>query len=1128
MKSSWISLCGILAAVCSVQTTYTFYSNLRCECNGKARYCLRDAFGLYCMGCEGNTEGRHCERCKDGFYQQGAGQSCMPCSCNPAGSVSVTCDSRGRCSCKEGVIGDKCERCPDGPMGPNGCRQRRQEREDSGSLTSSCFCYGHSEQCSAKPGYSIYNISSTFSTGPDGWTAATVHGMTPPDVFFRWSPKHQDLEVISKQSLPTYLYAPESYLGNKLLSYGQNFSFSLRLDRGVRHPSTTDVILEGAGLRVAASLGDLRSIVPCGKKIHYTFRLDEQLNSKWRPQLSAFEFQKLLQNLTAIKIRATFGENGRGYLDNVNLVSARRGEGISASWVQTCRCPPGYEGDFCERCSAGFRRRVPSAGSFSVCEPCSCRGGSCDPQTGDCYSADETPGEQSCSEGFYKDPGQQGNCVRCPCPERTSCSLAAGALEPQCHHCPPGTIGFYCDTCRQGFYGDPAGLQGVQRACRPCNCNGHIDVNMARSCDRSTGECLRCLNNTTGRFCENCLRGFYHNRSTDACKPCNCDPKGSDDDQCDDFGRCQCRPGFEGLRCDRPNCPACFNPIKKKMEGYAVKLKELERLFSESGQTLTNGAEMEAALKAIEKLVKNLQENSEDLTEKDKSLQDRLLSISRTQLTEEKEIQNISDKAEQIKQQRNTFNTKVEEVETLMDEMRRQLEGAKTKLQSVELPLRDDPQSSDSLSRLVPLAKDLAEKHKTTADSVKKTADEALSDSQKSLDLVRPLMNRENKVKELVGDLKSLYDQKSADVKNLEKQAVGVSDDASQESKMANSMLKDISRLEKSLPASMKGDVDALLTELNGLKEEVQRNISAAEDLMDEMQEQRTIVKDQLDKGKTGQKEYNKLLDRVNDAKTKTEKALQSIRTNDEDLSNTLNTLRGFDQQISDSKALANEAIARLPSINTTIQEAVRKNDETQSDLDKASGDYDKAVGNIDTLDKLANILQKAVESLPPSAGLVDEAKKLNKEAKDLKSRAEEATDDLNDELNVVETLSADAQEALDGAAAAFTNAKQSKDAVQETLKVVNDMLAKLNNADTVDEEQVRKLEEALNNAEKEVQEGLRPRLQDMEQQEEVQRRRLTTINMDIDTVLADIANLEEILRTIPDGCYNNRPIEEP
>lgn len=132
---------------------------------------------------------------------------------------------------------------------------------------------------------------------------------------------------------------------------------------------------------------------------------------------------------------------GRGYLDNVNLVSARRGDGVAAGWVQTCTCPPGYEGDFCERCSVGFRRRAPSSGAFSACEPCSCRGGSCDPQTGDCYSADETPGERSCSEGFYRDPRQQGTCERCPCPDRSSCFLEAGALEPQCLRCPQGTFG---------------------------------------------------------------------------------------------------------------------------------------------------------------------------------------------------------------------------------------------------------------------------------------------------------------------------------------------------------------------------------------------------------------------------------------------------------------------------------------------------------------------------------------------------------------------------------------------------------------------------------------------------------------------------------------------------------------
>lgn len=58
---------------------------LRCECNGRSRYCLRDAWGLRCVDCQGNTEGRRCERCKDGFYQQEAGPSCTPCRCNPAG-----------------------------------------------------------------------------------------------------------------------------------------------------------------------------------------------------------------------------------------------------------------------------------------------------------------------------------------------------------------------------------------------------------------------------------------------------------------------------------------------------------------------------------------------------------------------------------------------------------------------------------------------------------------------------------------------------------------------------------------------------------------------------------------------------------------------------------------------------------------------------------------------------------------------------------------------------------------------------------------------------------------------------------------------------------------------------------
>lgn len=66
----------------------------------------------------------------------------------------------------------------------------------------------------------------------------------------------------------------------------------------------------------------------------------------------------------------------------------------------------------------------------------------------------------------------------------------------------------------------------------------------------------------------------------------------------------------------------------------------------------------------------------------------------------------------------------------------------------------------------------------------------------------------------------------------------------------------------------------------------------------------------------------------------------------------------GFDQQISDSRALADGAIKRLPIINATIQEAVGKNDETQAALDKASKNYNTAMGTISMLDDVANSLQ--------------------------------------------------------------------------------------------------------------------------------------------------------------------------
>ncbi|XP_068197804.1 laminin subunit gamma-2 [Antennarius striatus] len=1126
MRSGWISLCGVLAAVYAVQATYTYHSIMRCNCNGRSQYCLRDAGGLHCVDCQGNTEGRHCERCKDGFYLDGEGLSCAPCRCNPTGSVSTTCDSRGRCSCKEGIAGEKCDRCPEGPIGPHGCPKKRQHRQDSGSFP--CFCYGHSNRCSAQPGYAVHNVTSTFTDGEEGWKTDSPPGVNPADIHFRWSPKHEDLEVISKSSLPVYLSAPAPYLGNQLLSYGHNLSFSLRLDRGVRHPSTSDVILEGAGLRVSASLGDVRSVVPCGQKFNYSYRLDERPGSRWTPQLSPFQFQTLLQNLTAIKIRATYGENGRGYLDNVHLVSALPGHGVPADWVRTCSCPSGYEGAFCERCSDGFRRSVPSDGAFSPCQPCNCRGGSCDATTGDCYSADQTTGEQICSEGFYRHPRQPRTCVKCPCPDGVSCSVAPGTLEPRCHHCPLGTTGPHCDFCQEGFYGDPAGGAGVRRPCRPCSCNNLIDLRVAGSCDRSSGECLKCLNNTTGWSCGECIRGFYRSRTSDTCKACDCDVQRSESVQCDDAGRCQCRPGFEGLRCQRSNCPACFSPIKKMTDAYADKMKELEDLIRGGGSKPASRPEMEAALAALEDLVDDLQDNTEFVAELEKRLQRRLASISKSQLDEGQKIQNISDRADNIRKQQQMYRKEVEDIQALLAMMKRDLDKARTDLKSVNIPIRDAPMGPDLLASLVETANELAEEHQIKADAVDRSANDALSDSEKSLALIRNLMNKENKVKELIGDLKTKYDGTSAQVKTMENQAIRLSDEAKDESKTAEDMLKDITNMERGIPSSLKEGVDALVSKMDGLKEDVDQNISGFEDLQDGVQRDTVTTKDLLAQGEAAQKEFNELADRIEIAKADTEQALRSFNSNTEELDDALKSLRGFDKQIDNNKALADAAVKRLPSINATIQQAIRDNDETLSHLRDVSRNYQDALDTVDTLENLVNNLEGTIGSLPPHAGVVNDAIALNRDVKDMKTKAVDATGNLNADLDAARRMKADAEEAAAGASAAFNNAQQTRDAVSKSLRDVSALLANMNRTGSVDERHLKQVEDSLANAQKDVDKNLRPRLRDAAEKEAAQRRRLLGINTDIDTILKDITNLQDILKVVPTSCLISQPDEDP
>ncbi|KAJ7407545.1 Laminin subunit gamma-3 [Pitangus sulphuratus] len=583
---------------------------LPCNCSGRSEECFydrelyrRSGHGGHCRNCRDNTAGPHCERCRQNHYRWEPQAACQPCHCHPAGlagvptgSLQPQCDNSGTCLCKANVTGWKCERCKDGyhSLSEGGCRPcicdpagsvgtcdpntghcTCKERVE-GHLCNkcqpgwfnlqphnpigctSCFCYGHSTACTAADGYEETHIHSDFSHGLEGW-AATAPGTT--DLPLRWAGGEIVTEWDGEE--PVDFLAPEKFLQNQRLSYGQLLSLLLGVEnRTGAEPGMpllqVQLVLEGEGMEI--TLPSSKSLPQRGKQA-VTFRLHEAEEGA-EPLLSAFSFQRLLSNLTALRLRVSRGPmRGRLSLSEVQLTSASPGLGTRAGWVEECTCPTGYAGQFCQSCAPGFKREIPFGGPFVSCVPCDCnQHGDCHPLTGHCQCLHNTEGPscERCSAGFYGNPfvGRFDDCKPCPCPGGSPCTEVPSSGEVVCTHCPPGQRGKRCELCDDGFFGDPLGQRGPVHPCEPCQCHGNVDLNAVGNCDPVSGRCLRCVYNTMGEHCERCRPGFYGDALAPSpagkCAPCDCNPSGSDPglEGCDPItGQCHCLPHVTGRAC---------------------------------------------------------------------------------------------------------------------------------------------------------------------------------------------------------------------------------------------------------------------------------------------------------------------------------------------------------------------------------------------------------------------------------------------------------------------------------------------------------------------------------------------------------------------------------------------------
>ncbi|XP_047649706.1 laminin subunit alpha-1 isoform X2 [Phacochoerus africanus] len=577
--------------------------------------------GGVCIDCLQNTMGINCEACIDGYYRpHGVSPSednpCHPCDCDPLGSLSSVCikDDHhsdlhggkwpGQCPCREGYAGEKCDRCQFGYKGypscvPCDCNPAGSMNEEP--CSEACLCKEnvegkHCDRC--KPGF--YNLdqrnpqgcSECFCFGVSdvcdslSWPVSQVKDMsgwlTTDLASSHQIPSQQDSlggrhrisinnTAVAQRLTSTYYWAaPEAYLGNKLMAFGGFLKYTVSYEVPMETVdgdllSHANVIIKGNGLTLSTQAEGL-SLQPYEEYLNVVRLVPENFrdfNSK--KEVDRDRLMTVLANVTHLLIRANYNsaEMALYRLGSVSLDTASPNaiDLALATQVEHCECPQGYAGISCESCLPGYYR-VDGILFGGICQPCECHGhaAECDIH-GVCFACQHnTTGDhcEQCLPGFYGRPSQgtPRDCQPCACPLSTAsnnfsptCHLDEGD-EVVCDQCAPGYAGDWCERCADGYYGNPT-VPGD--SCLLCNCSGNVDPLEAGSCDSVTGECLKCIGNTDGRHCERCAHGFYGDAVTAKnCSACECHEQGSLSAVCHpETGLCDCKPHVTGQQCDQ-------------------------------------------------------------------------------------------------------------------------------------------------------------------------------------------------------------------------------------------------------------------------------------------------------------------------------------------------------------------------------------------------------------------------------------------------------------------------------------------------------------------------------------------------------------------------------------------------
>uniref|UniRef100_A0A1B0BIW7 Laminin subunit alpha-1 n=1 Tax=Glossina palpalis gambiensis TaxID=67801 RepID=A0A1B0BIW7_9MUSC len=560
----------------------------RCTpCPGEGQVC--DALNGRCV-CPQNTKGLGCTQCMPGTWGWQVRLGCRECLCDHIGSIGQLCEpSAGQCQCREGYAGRQCDTCAVGYFGYPECRRCNCDIDGSFIRTDGLIACDANGQCPCKSlvvGLKCDTcMQSTFglsSLNPEGCTRCYCFGRSAECDQSDWSWGH--VRMAESRNLSVQ-YLHSSHITTSEFEYivvvqmaGSNM---YREDADIQHvnglnlvPKSTGNVSIGSytnlyyplyfqlppqfyGDRTNSYGGNLYFTLltegantPLERKVLFRYPL-VQLHAHKKLILDFYEYDSFeySRNIThKVTLHESYWKlhhNGQ-IVDRPIMMAAL--QNVKHIFIRgSCFA------DFTEVIlqNVHMDTAIYVHGSTSMIakgvEKCIC------PKRYDGLSC------QDPSQGFYRWRNITetdtsfiedliGRAAPCQCNGRSSiCDRETG----ECMSCQNNSGGRHCEQCADGYYGDPASIHG----CQPCPCP-ETSRNFARGCTVWQGEisCI-CRPGYTGKLCDRCRPGYFGNPMfslNSTCEPCNCHLEGVSRDGCDSVtGQCFCKNGVTGLKCDK-------------------------------------------------------------------------------------------------------------------------------------------------------------------------------------------------------------------------------------------------------------------------------------------------------------------------------------------------------------------------------------------------------------------------------------------------------------------------------------------------------------------------------------------------------------------------------------------------